>query len=159
MEPQHQPDKPLYMMQGSPLVAGGKARLMSNRKVPPSKAKPREVTGPEEKGYTYEVHRGLRGEGEVPSRAWVDAQGELAAMYDRLRLEKQVVDAREVRKTLSVEHRILDAYRRGKVKRIDLSGEFHVMRMMVARGKEADVVGRLERVEARLDGVPLEDAA
>ena len=43
-----EPEKPLFLMQGSPLVAGGKARLMSNRKVKPNRAKAREVSVPEE---------------------------------------------------------------------------------------------------------------
>jgi hypothetical protein len=157
--PKPQPDKPLYLMQGSPLVAGGKARLMSNRKVKPKRAEPREVTGPEEKGYTEEVRRALRDEPETPSRAWVDAQGELAAMYDRLRLQKEVGEARATRQALSIEHRMADAHRRAKLKRIDLTGEFHVMRKMLERGNQATATERMERVEARLDGWPLADAA
>ena len=157
--PKPKPDKPLYLMQGSPLVAGGKARLMSNRKIKPKRAEPRDVTGPEEKGYTTEPHRALRGEHEVPSNAWVDAQSELAAMYDRLRLEQQVRDARDIRQQLTVEHRMADAHRRAKLKHIDLTGEFYILRKMLARGNEQAAIDRLERAEARLDGVPLGEAA
>lgn len=154
-----QPDKPLFLMQGSPLVAGGKARLMSNRKVKPSRAKPREVTGPEEKGYTTEFHKGLRGELEIPSGAWVDAQAELAAKYDRMRLIRQAEDAREIRRELTIEHRMMDAQRRAKLQRVDVTREFYVMRKMIARGNEQPAIDRLERLEAALDGVPVDEAA
>lgn len=149
----NQPDKPLYLMQGSPLVAGGKARLMSARKVTPSRAKPRDVTGPEENGYTNEPRRALKGEHECPSTAWVDAQSELAAKYDRMRLEREAEDAREIRKTLSVEDRMADVQRRAKLRHIDVSREFFVMRKMLARGNERPAVKRLESLEALMDGV------
>lgn len=98
-------------------------------------------------------------EPEAPSAAWVDAEAELAAERNRLRLLKLAETARGIRQTLTIENRMRDAHRRAKLKRIDLTGEFHIMRMMLDRGKEADATVRLERVEARLDGVPLDEAA
>lgn len=98
-------------------------------------------------------------EPESPSKAWVDAEVELAAERNRLRLLKQAETARGVRQTLSLESRMLDANRRAKLKHIDLTGEFHVMRKMLDRGNEATATERLERLEARLDGVVFDEAA
>jgi hypothetical protein len=44
--------KPRFLLRSSPLVAGGKARLMSNKKVEPKPATPREVSRIEAQGYS-----------------------------------------------------------------------------------------------------------
>jgi predicted GIY-YIG superfamily endonuclease len=98
-------------------------------------------------------------EPEAPSRAWVNAEAELAAERNRLRLLKQAEEARGIRHALSIENRMKDAQRRAKLKHIDLSSEFYVMRKMLACGNGTAAVERLARLEARLDGVPLGEAA
>lgn len=52
-------EQPRFLMQGSPLTEGGKARVMSNRQRTPGKAKAREVTGPEEHGYSGSPARAM----------------------------------------------------------------------------------------------------
>lgn len=54
-----EPDTPRFLLRSSPLVAGGKARLLSNKRVKPSRAKPREVSGDEVHGYTDQLHKAL----------------------------------------------------------------------------------------------------
>ena len=98
-------------------------------------------------------------EPEAPSAAWVDAEAELAAERNRLRLLKLAETARGIRQTLTIENRMRDAHRRAKLKHIDVSREFYVMRKMIARGNETAASQRLEKLEAQLDGVSLDEAA
>jgi hypothetical protein len=60
--------KPRFLLRSSPLVAGGKARLMSNKKVEPKPATPREVSRIEAQGYTTEPHKGYRASLSVSGR-------------------------------------------------------------------------------------------
>jgi hypothetical protein len=103
-------EQPRFLMEGSPLTDGGKARLMSNRKVKPRKAKPREVTGPEETGYASSAARALSHEPEPVDaqtqdrfsreghQGWVAREGqreldrELLSAEERMRLVR--IDAR-----------------------------------------------------------------
>jgi len=168
-EPKLHTDKPLYLMQGSPLVAGGKARLMSNRKVPPNRAKPREVSGPEMIGYTTEAQKGLRGEGEVPSGAWLDASCDRAFMLNQQARLADIAQAMATRPQLTIEHRMADARRRARMQHIDLRSEFTALERMLDHAKtesetrrartEAAAVRRLEGVELRLDQPPSDLAA
>lgn len=98
-------------------------------------------------------------EPESPSRAWVDAESELAAERNRLRVLLRAQTARQDRQNITIENRMRDAHRRAKLQHIDMTGEFHVQRKMIERGNQAAALTRLERVEARLDGVPFDEAA
>lgn len=98
-------------------------------------------------------------EPEAPSGAWVDAQSELAAERNRLRVLLRAQTARQDRQSITIENRMRDAHRRAKLQHIDMTGEFHVQRKMIERGNQAAALTRLERVEARLDGVPFDEAA
>jgi len=101
-------------------------------------------------------------EPEAPSPAWVDAESELAAERNRLRLLREAELKREARKGVSFESRVADAERRAKVKRWDsrmVSTEMLVVRKMWVRGSVGAATRRLERFEARLDGVFEETAA
>lgn len=97
-------------------------------------------------------------EPEAPSDAWIDAEAELAAERNRLRLLKQAEMAQQARRHISMENRMRDAQRRAKLKHVNLSREFYVLEKMLDRGNENAAVTRLERVEALLDGV-LNEAA
>jgi hypothetical protein len=94
-----------------------------------------------------------RDEPESPSPAWVDAESELAAERNRVRLLKQAEMAQQARKHITTENRMRDAQRRAKLKHVDITGELFVMRKMLTRGNEQSAVTRLEQLEARLDGV------
>lgn len=167
--PKPQPDKPLFLMQGSPLVAGGKARLMSNRKVKPKRAEPREVTGPEEKGYTTDIHKALRHEPETPSDVWLDAEADRAFMLNEQARLADIAQAQAARPTLTVEQRMKDAQRRAKMQHVDCRAEFTALRRMLDAAKtesdrrrtrtEAAAERRLERVESQLDQCPGDMAA
>lgn len=85
-----------------------------------------------------------------------------AQFHQTLRHMQAVEQARELRPLLRAEDRIRDAQRRAKQsKRRDLSGEFLALRGMLDRYRRADqepkpgssLLNRLERVEAKLDGV------
>lgn len=97
--------------------------------------------------------RAMCDEPEAPSQAWVDAESELAAERNRLRLLKQAEQARKDRECISMENRMRDAQRRAKMRHVNLGREFFVMRKMLDRGNEGAALLRLEAVEARLDGV------
>lgn len=162
-------DKPLYLMQGSPLVAGGKARMMSNRKVKPNRAKPREVTGPESIGYTTEPRKAVKGELECPSKAWLDATADRAFMLNQQARLADIAQAQSMRPALSMEHRMMDAQRRAKMQHVDCRAEFTaVKRMLDAAKLENDrrsartvraAEQRLVRIEVRLDQLPGDMAA
>lgn len=99
----------------------------------------------------------LRDEPECPSKAWVDAQSELAARYERQRCLAAHRDAVEARQGIPVQKRIEDAQRRARRKRLNFDLEISIINGLITRGKAAGVQ-RLERLEALLDGV-LESAA
>lgn len=92
-------------------------------------------------------------EPEAPSRAWVDANSELAAERNRLRLLKRAEEAREARRHVPIEGRIKAAQHKAKLRRMDVSREFFVIRKMFEHSNEKAATLRLERLEARLDGV------
>lgn len=96
---------------------------------------------------------------EAPSDAWVNAEADLAAERNRLRLLRQAEQARDARRQITIENRMRDAQRRAKLKHIDLGHEMHCLRKMLARDKRADASARLAKLEARLDGVHELDAA
>jgi hypothetical protein len=104
--------------------------------------------------------RTLADEPEAPSEAWVDAEAELAVERNRVRHLVAVAERREMRRELSVEDRIRDAVRRAKVQRVDISRDLFVIRKMLTRAEQAGTrnpqaaLGRLEGVEAKLDGLP-----
>jgi hypothetical protein len=152
--------KPRFLLRSSPLVAGGKARLMSNKKVEPKPATPREVSRIEAQGYTTEPHKGLQGEPECVGPAIVDAYGELARSFDALRHAADVEAAQQSRRLLDAEQRVTAAQARAKQRHMDMSGEFHAIGQMLKRAKDGGrrepnaAIRRLERVEAKLDGEP-----
>jgi hypothetical protein len=104
--------------------------------------------------------RAMCDEPEAPSQAWVNAEAELAAERNRLRLLRQAEERQQARRHITIENRMKAAQNRAKLKRLDLTREFFVMRKMLERGKNQDATQRLETLEARLDGVhDLKDAA
>lgn len=92
-------------------------------------------------------------EPEAPSDAWVDAEADLAAERNRVRLLRQAELAQQARQHITVENRMRDAERRAKLKHVDVSRELFLLSKMLERGNEAAATGRLENLEARLDGV------
>lgn len=98
-------------------------------------------------------------EPECIGPAIVDGYAELAEFQHSLRHQQAVEAARQTRPLLEAEDRIRDAERRAKQSHRNLSGEFHVMRQMLQRAQKggrkapAGLIGRLERMEATLDGV------
>lgn len=153
--------KPRFLLKGSPLVSGGKARLMSNRKVDPKPAKPREVSKVEAQGYTEQPHKALNHEPECVGPAILDGYQESARFYESLRHLQEVEAAQQSRTMLTAEQRYRDAYARAKRTQTDFSHEFHICRKMLDRAraggrKEPPAAVRvLERVEATLDGTQL----
>jgi hypothetical protein len=107
----------------------------------------------------------VHGEPECIGPAIVDGYAELANFQQTLRHKQSVEAARVARPLLAAEDRLKDAERRAKHAHHNLTGEFHVLRQMLARadrgGRKAPPAAlvRLERIEATLDGVPLRNAA
>ena len=93
---QHPPSeqKPRYLIKSSPLVAGGKARLLSAKKVDPKPAKPREVSALEAHGYTDQAHKGLKGEPECVGATIhrVVAKVDAGAILTQVRPEPHISD-------------------------------------------------------------------
>lgn len=162
--PQNPPTsaKPRFLLKGSPLVAGGKARLMSNRKVEPNRAKPRDVSKVEAQGYTEQPHKALPDEPECVGPAILDGYAESARFYESLQHLRDVEAAQQSRKLLTAEQRLLDAQARAKRTQTDFSHEFHICRNMIDRAKRGGrkeppaAVRVLEKVEAALDGTHLD---
>ena len=105
-------------------------------------------------------------EPEFPSKATVEALADLGRTHDRLRHAAEVEQAHAIRGALTVEQRMMDAQRRAKLQRVDVSHELHIMRQMVDRARKGGrhdppaALARIERVEAVLDYRPdLEEAA
>jgi hypothetical protein len=124
--------------------------------------------GPERLGYSHEPLRrlqpdsaetkdriaagtDLRDEPEAPSKAWVDAQAELAARRDEERRAQKIALAQIIRANLSLEHRIADCQRRAKKQRTDITSELFFVERMKARGREDNALKRIEALEALLD--------
>lgn len=155
-------EKPRYLLKSSPLVAGGKARLMSADKVVPKPATPRDVSGIEAQGYTDQAHKRLHGEPECIGPAILDSYAESARFYESQRHQQEVMAAREDRRRRTVEDRLKDAMARAKRSQIDLGHEFHICRKMLDRahaGGRKDPPAALkviEKIEAALDGTQLD---
>jgi hypothetical protein len=98
-------------------------------------------------------------EPESPSKDWVDAESELAAERNRVRLLAQAQAARESRAGVSIENRIKDAERRARKRRVHVNPTVFVIRQQVERGKMTSALAKLESLEALLDGVAHELAA
>jgi hypothetical protein len=96
--------------------------------------------------------RAMCDEPEAPSTAWVDAESELAAERNRVRLLRQAEMAQQARATVTMENRMADARRRAKLKHVDISHEMHLLEKMLGRNP-GTAVDRLVKLEARLDGV------
>lgn len=149
-----------FLLRASPLTEGGKARLMSAKKVKPKSAKPREVSKLEAHGYTDEPHKGLKGEPECVGPAIVDAYGESARYFDTLRHAREVAEARELRKLLTAEQRLVNVQERARKQHRNLTGETHVCQKMLERAKAGGrkeplaAIERIERMEADLDNLP-----
>lgn len=111
-------------------------------------------------GYANDPRFGMLGEPECVGPAILDSYAESARFHETLRHQAVVAAQREVRPSLSAEHRISDAERRAKHGHIDLRSEFRLQRAILARdirgGRQPSVklLTRIEQVEARLDGVP-----
>lgn len=97
--------------------------------------------------------RAICDEPEAIGPAIVDAYAELGRTFDELRRKAQIEQARIARTLLTVEARIRDAQRRAKIQRMDVTSELWLIRKMLIRGNETAALVRVERLEARLDGV------
>jgi hypothetical protein len=123
--------------------------------------------GPERLGYSHEPLRrlqpdtdetkdriaaatDLRDEPEAVSDAIADYNSELAREHDRLRRLHEIELAQVIRQNLSLEHRIADCQRRAKDQRVDITGDLYMVGRM---NSEQSQTARVERLEARLDGV------
>jgi hypothetical protein len=126
--------------------------------------------GPERLGYSHEPLRrlqpdsaetkdriaagtDLRDEPEAPSKAWVDAQAELAARRDEERRAQKIALAQIIRANLSLEHRIADCQRRAKAHHVDVSMYVYLIEKQVKRGREDNALKRTEALEALLDAL------
>ena len=159
---QHPPSeqKPRYLIKSSPLVAGGKARLLSAKKVDPKPAKPREVSALEAHGYTDQAHKGLKGEPECVGPAILDGYAESARFYDSIRHKVEVEAAQQSRRLLSAESRLRDAQRRAKDKHVKaMRLEFKAIEAMLDRARNGgqpdppSAIRKLEKLEGQLDGL------
>src|SRR3954470_3577138 len=75
----------------------------------------------------------VHGEPECIGPAIVDGYAELANFQQTLRHKQSVEAARQERPLLAAEDRLKDAERRAKHAHHNLTGEFHVLRQMLAR--------------------------
>lgn len=158
-------EKPRYLLRSSPLVAGGKARLMSNKKVKPSRAKARDVTGDEVHGYTDQMHKALE---DLEALTEDDYQRHIAAgaaFRDRTLKQQQLVQIQQARSCLTLEQRLVEVQRVAKMRHINVKGEVEAVKGMLDRAKAGGrkepsaAEWKVEKLEARLDARYLPDAA
>jgi hypothetical protein len=132
-------NKRRYLLRSSPLVAGGKARLMSNKKVQPKPAKPREVSRVEAQGYTTEPHKALHLEAECLTEAeWDVHVGKRAETAAEQQQRFEAAKLEDARRLLSFEERLTaaTAEARAAKHRMDISSEVRLLRQMQQQGKE-----------------------
>jgi hypothetical protein len=118
------------------------------------------------RGYVNRPEMAMRQEPECIGPAILDSYAESNAFLHSQRHAADVLTQRQIRPLLRAEDRLKDAERRARqAKRRDLKGEFLALNGMLAHYRKTDgepkpgssVLNRLERVEAKLDG--LEQAA
>jgi hypothetical protein len=128
---------------------------------PPGRFFPHKGRG-DELGYVHDPRLGMRDEPECIGPAILDSYAEGNEFRFAQQHTADVLAARVLRPLLRAEDRLRDAERRAKyAKRRDLNGEFLALRGMLERElraciepkPESAVVRRLERVEAKLDGL------
>lgn len=116
-------------------------------------------------GYVTKPQLAMRDEPECVGPAIVNGYAELADFQHTLRHKASVEAARQARPLLEAEDRIRDAERRAKHAHRNLSHEFHLLRLMLDRAERGgrrtpeSAIRKLARIEATLDGVPLDEAA
>lgn len=145
-----EPDKPIYLARSSPLVAGGKARLLSARKVTPKEAELRELdeANPETHGYTEQAFKGLRDAGEaLSSWDWHLHVRKRADLDEQERQEQIERDRDREKRLLSQEERLAAAQAEAVANRRDVSHEVWVLRRMLERGRAVQAERRLQRIE------------
>lgn len=150
---------PRYLMRGSPL-AGGKARLMSNRKVDPKPAKTPDVSEREVLGYTERTHRAILDAGEcLDEQQWSEHVDERAKRDEEQRRKFEAAAIEQARRLLSFEERLVSAHDEARRRCVDVASEVRLVRHMQACGKG------VRHLEARLFVIErkvwseLEDAA
>jgi hypothetical protein len=152
-----QSDEPRFLAAGSPLVEGGKARLMSGRKVKPRPAsRPPEMPADslEALGYTRAPTRALLDAGEALSpsdyRRHVESRRQQSAQDRQAAFDAQ----RDLdRRLLSREDRIRKVERDARMRGIDVSGELWLLRRRMVRASDGSVEQRIQRLEQRVDRV------
>lgn len=159
--------KPRFLRSGSPLVFGGKARLMSPRKVEPNRAKPREISGDEVYGYRNNPKRQVA-QHEPDPPGVVDAIREARSLLDepecldgadwkryigkpteQSETAEQMARQREL-VLLSQEERIIKAQQKAKERRRNVSGEVWLLRQMQAKGRPPDLIEKRVQVLERM---------
>lgn len=119
-------------------------------------------------GYVHDPRLAMRDEPEAIGPAIIDSYAESNEFRFAQQHTADVLAARTLRPLLRAEDRLRDAERRAKyAKRRDLKGEFAALRGLLDRelrgGIEpkptSTIVRRLERVEAKLDGIDTTEEA
>jgi hypothetical protein len=153
-EPENRPRpaKPRFLLRSSPLTAGGKARLMSAKKVEPNRAKPREVSRLEASGYTEQIHKALHEEPEcLDEWDWHRHVGHDTDMtLDQRRAAEEIARSR-ARELLSQEERINEAVEEAQARHRNVTGELWVLRQMIARQAHPEKVEKqVQALERRV---------
>jgi hypothetical protein len=110
-------------------------------------------------GYVNRPEAAMRGEPECIGPAILDGYAESNELRYSQRHALEVAQQRVTRRHLNTEDRIRDAERRAKHAHRNLTHEFHVLRQMLNRASKGgrkppeSALGKLERIEADLDGV------
>lgn len=148
----HEPDVPRFLLRTSPLVAGGKARLMSNKKVKPKPAEPREVSGDEVHGYTDQQYKALREEPEALSQT--DYERHVLGRKQTAAEQQAAIEAArlaQAQRLLTAEQRLQRVRQEARSRCMDISSEARMVESMLRWGKEArHVEQRLGAVERRV---------
>jgi hypothetical protein len=102
----------------------------------------------------------INDEPECVGPAILDGYAEAADFHRSIQHLHHVEQARQTRKLLSSEQRLIDAERRARQANVNLTREFLVARKMFDQAKRggrrepAVALRKLETIEAKLDGVP-----
>lgn len=152
--------QPRYMMRGSPLVGGGKARLMSAKKVTPKPATPREVSEREEHGYTELPHLALDPLAEsLDEEDWKTHVDERSKRDEVQRQKFEAASREQARRLMNFEERLVSAHVEARMRCIDVASEVRLVRHMQEKGKHVrHLESRLFTIERKV-WRGLEDAA
>jgi hypothetical protein len=153
-----------WLRAGSPLTGGGKARLLSGRKVRHQEIRAKDPADRDwsedaARGYTDRAGLALHDAGEAVPEHYQDHLTMSALRRHVKRRRKDSLAAQRDRELQDVIHRIDQAMEAAKANHMDVRDDLRAVRRMHAQGKQAAALVLLRETERRAHRDELRDAA